>query len=63
MVRPGMKVTVIGLGGVFLNKHSFNDGVATVRRALELGIRYFDTSPADGRMPGGDKGGTSGGAG
>ena len=43
--QTGDQVTVIGLGGVFLNKHSFNDGVATVRRALELGITYFDTSP------------------
>ncbi len=41
----GEQVTVIGLGGVFLNKHSFNDGVATVHRALELGVTYFDTSP------------------
>ena len=47
--QTGENVTVIGLGGVFLNKHSFNDGVATVHRALELGIRYFDTSPAYGR--------------
>ena len=29
--QTGDKATVIGLGGVFLNKHSFNDGVATVR--------------------------------
>ena len=46
--QTGEKVTVIGLGGVYLNKHSFNDGVATVHRALELGVRYFDTSPAYG---------------
>ena len=43
--KTGESVTVIGLGGVFLDKHSFNDGVATVRRALDLGVRYFDTSP------------------
>lgn len=37
--------TKIGLGGAFINASSFDDGVATVRRALELGVRYFDTSP------------------
>lgn len=37
--------TKIGLGGAFLTRSSFADGVATVRRALELGVRYFDTSP------------------
>ena len=46
--QTGEKITVIGLGGVYLDKHSFNDGVATVHRALELGVRYFDTSPAYG---------------
>ena len=45
----GDETTVLGLGGVFLNKHSFNDGVATVHRALELGVTYFDTSPMYGR--------------
>ena len=37
--------TIIGLGGGTLRKHSFSDGVATVRQALELGVNYFDTSP------------------
>lgn len=37
--------TKIGLGGAFLTASSFADGVATVRRALDLGLRYFDTSP------------------
>ena len=41
----GDQVTVIGLGGTSLNKHSFSDGVATVHQALELGVTYFDTSP------------------
>ncbi len=48
-VRPlgttGEQVTVLGLGGACLSQVSFNDGLATVRRALELGITYFDTSP------------------
>ena len=47
--QTGDKVSVIGLGGTSLSKHSFNDGVATVHRALELGVTYFDTSPAYGR--------------
>ncbi|MCB0107161.1 MAG: aldo/keto reductase, partial [Caldilineaceae bacterium] len=41
----GAMTTKIGLGGAFLTATSFTDGVATVRRALELGVRYFDTSP------------------
>lgn len=41
----GESVTVIGLGGACLDRSSFEDGVATVRRALELGINYIDTSP------------------
>ncbi len=41
----GAMTTKIGLGGAFLSRSSFADGVATVHRALELGVRYFDTSP------------------
>jgi predicted aldo/keto reductase-like oxidoreductase len=41
----GERVTILGLGCGALAKHSFAQGVATVRRALELGITYFDTSP------------------
>ena len=37
--------TKIGLGGAFITASSYADGVATVRRAFELGVRYFDTSP------------------
>ena len=43
--KTGEHATVIGLGGAFQNKYSFADGVATIHRALELGITYFDTSP------------------
>ncbi len=46
--HAGDRVTVIGLCGTSLFKHSFNDGVVTVHRALELGVTYFDTSPAYG---------------
>ncbi|MGY8825494.1 MAG: aldo/keto reductase [Candidatus Latescibacterota bacterium] len=41
----GPSVSPIGLGGAFLTDRSFADGVATVHRALDLGISYFDTSP------------------
>ncbi len=47
--RTGEQVTVIGLGGAYLDKHSLSDGIATVRRAIELGVNYFDTAPAYGR--------------
>jgi len=43
--HQGERVTVIGLGGAELAKHSLAEGVATVRRALELGVTYFDTAP------------------
>ena len=46
--RTGEKVSVIGLGGAALYKHSYELGVATVKHALELGVTYFDTSPAYG---------------
>ena len=43
--QKGDMVSVIGLGGAGLYQSSFADGVATVHRALELGVTYFDTSP------------------
>ena len=43
--RTGERVTAISLGGCGLPRVSFADGVATVHRALELGINYFDTAP------------------
>ena len=46
--RTGEKVSVIGLGGAALDKHSYELGVATVKHALDLGVTYFDTSPAYG---------------
>ena len=44
----GEQVTIIGLGGACLSQRSYSDGVETARRALELGVNYFDTSPAYG---------------
>ena len=47
--RTGERVSVIGLGGAALYKHSYELGLATVKHALDLGVNYFDTSPAYGR--------------
>ena len=47
--RTGEIVSVIGLGGAALYKHSYQQGVATVKHALDLGVSYFDTSPAYGK--------------
>ena len=41
--------TSFGLGCGPLDVRSFATGVATVERALELGVRYFDTSPHYGK--------------
>ena len=46
--HTGEKISVIGLGGGYLANVSLSAGVATVRKALELGVSYFDTSPAYG---------------
>ena len=43
--QDGEQVTAVSLGGCGLPRVSFADGVATVHRALELGINYFDTAP------------------
>lgn len=43
--RSSEHMTVLGLGGGSLDRRSHDDGVATVRRAVELGINYVDTSP------------------
>lgn len=43
--QTGEKTSIIGLGGAYLTASSFADGVATVHKALDLGVTYFDTSP------------------
>ena len=43
--KTGEQITALGLGGGWLDRSSYAEGVATVRRALELGVTYFDTSP------------------
>ena len=47
--NTGIEVSRLGLGGAPLTRLSFESAVATVRRACDLGIRYFDTSPAYGQ--------------
>ena len=47
--RTGETVSLIGLGGAALYKHSYEQGVETVKHALDLGVSYFDTSPAYGK--------------
>lgn len=49
----GLRITRLGLGGVFVGGRDSSDGVvsgyetalATLGRAYELGVRYFDTAP------------------
>ena len=47
--RTGETVSLIGLGGAALYKHSYEQGVETVKHALDLGVSYFDTSPGYGK--------------
>src|SRR5580692_10766592 len=42
--KTGASCTAIGMGGGFVRFAGFEESIATVRRALDLGIRYFDTS-------------------
>ena len=42
--NTGMKVSVIGLGGVQLASSETEYAVKIVRKALELGVNYFDTA-------------------
>ena len=49
--RTGMDVTVVGCGGVAIGSFHPDESVAedaavgTIRRALEIGVNYLDTSP------------------
>ena len=49
--RTGEKVSVIGLGGGALYKHSWEQGVATVKHALDLGVTYFENRPLTENAP------------
>lgn len=45
--KTGLEVTEIALGGLFVSRYAADRerGIATIRRALELGINYIDTAP------------------
>lgn len=42
--RTGLMVSVIGFGGIPIQRETEADAVATVRRAFDLGINFFDTA-------------------
>ncbi len=42
--NTGMDVSVVGLGGVQLASSNTEYAVKVVRKALELGVNYFDTA-------------------
>ena len=46
--RTGVNVTIVGLGGegVMRSTGRMRESVPVIRRALDLGINYFDTAPA-----------------
>ena len=48
--RSGIKISQLGLGGLFVSCHGAarDQGIAAVRRALELGVTYIDTAPGYG---------------
>jgi len=46
--RSGVKLSCIGFGGMRIPKVSDEEAVATVRRAIELGINYLETAPGYG---------------
>src|SRR5512135_3151181 len=49
--RTGEKLTIIGMGGARFHLVPFEEGVALVRHAYDLGINYFDMARSywDGR--------------
>jgi len=42
--KAGLSVTVIGFGGIPIQAVSDEEAVAAVRRAYDLGVRFFDTA-------------------
>ena len=42
--KTGLMVTALGFGGIPIQMASEEDAVATVRRAYDLGVRFFDTA-------------------
>ena len=46
--KSGVKLSCIGFGGMRIPKVSEEQAIATVRRAIELGVNYLETSPGYG---------------
>lgn len=44
--RTNLKVSEIGLGGLFLSSENKEMGIKIVQEALSKGVNYFDTAPA-----------------
>ena len=46
--RTGLRVSRLGMGGLFVSAHGAGrqEGVRAVRRALDLGVNFFDVAPA-----------------
>jgi predicted aldo/keto reductase-like oxidoreductase len=46
--RTGLEVSVVGFGGTWISQLSNVEASKVIRRALDLGITYFDTAKLDG---------------
>lgn len=46
--RTGLKVSVVGFGGIPIQRVSEAESAAVINRALELGINFFDTARGGG---------------
>jgi uncharacterized protein len=46
--RTNLSVSQVGFGGTWISELSFEQAIAVVRYAFELGINYFDTAKLDG---------------
>jgi aryl-alcohol dehydrogenase-like predicted oxidoreductase len=44
--KTGLKVSVVGFGGIPIQRVSAAEANAIVNRALDLGINFFDTARA-----------------
>jgi predicted aldo/keto reductase-like oxidoreductase len=42
--KTGLKVSVVGFGGIPIQRVSAGEALAIVNRALDLGINFFDTA-------------------
>ena len=46
--KTGLQVSSIGFGGTWISELNMSESIKIVRRAFDLGIRYFDTAKLDG---------------